>query len=154
MTTSNISQPAKESKPEIHLSKAGWSFYDLLSGIRNLYRRENKLHPNGSFFKTNSFFEKRVAISRRWFNYLKKELQEKGLIRYTVGGGRGNATYYWILDAPPESETPNRADPATPVALDCEAIRQEAEIRGKKNTIRTWVRLGHIKADIEACFEG
>jgi len=137
-----------------HLSRAAWHFYDLLSGVRNLYRRENKLQPNGSFFKENDFFVKRVGICRKWVQVLKKELKEKGLIDYTVRPGRGNATSYWILDKPPQGLN-SEASAEQPLApFDPAAARVFALSFDPKLALSHYKTMGYSEAEILKALEG
>jgi len=146
------SDPA-ELQSEICLSKTAWRFYDLLSGCRNLYSKENKLHPNGSFFKSNSFFEKRLGVSRVWVQKIKKILKAQDLINYTVQPGRGIATSYWILDTP-LSRQANTACRAQGIkGLDAEKVTNYATQHGKERAQEQALKLGYTKAQFEACFD-
>lgn len=153
MSANNIPHPEQESKSEIQLSKTGWAFYDLLSGVRNLYRRERKLQPNGSFFKANTFFIKRLGISRAHFKRIKKIVRDTGLINYTVSRGRGRATYYWILDAPPKLEQEKTEQNELLNGLDPAGVKDTVKLLGKEGALKFWLNRGYKKSEIEACFE-
>jgi len=154
----NNSNNVKEKNPlqppqEIYLSKACWRFYDLLSGCRNLYNKENKLAKDGSFYKANEFFEKRISVSERWVHYMKITLKEKGLIDYAVQPGRGHATKYWILDKQEKSDLETTPQPQEKQPIQAGAVRQMVAMKGKEWTLNCQAFKAYSRTEIEACFD-
>jgi len=153
MTTSNIAQSEENSKSEVQLSRAGWQFYDLLSGVRNLYRKEDKLQADGSFFKANDFFVRRLNVTRRWVQRLKNELQDKGLIKFEASAGRGRATYYWILDKPTQEKKSTTAPLKNNQPIDTEMVRTMVKMRGKPWVLKWQALKAYTQEEIAGCFE-
>ncbi len=137
-----------------HLERIDERLLGYLCGMRDMYRRQKRLMPNGSFYKTNEELFKILGIADSTFHRSKRRLQEQGLIKCENPLGRGRATVYLILDTLPEElkSEPPKEEERPP--LDLEAVKSSERLSGRDYALKFWQRRGYSAAEISAALEG
>ena len=134
MDTNNIPPGGGEVNPKENKPSRQWKylarieerFMSYLFWQWNVYRKQKRLQPDGSFYGTNESYQKLLGATERTLSRLKKRLQDKGLIRFITNQGRGQATYYFILDTTPKETKAEPKKPENRPPLDKERVKNFA----------------------------
>lgn len=116
--------------------------------MRDRYRREKRLAPDGSFYKTNEELVNILGVSDMTFHRSKRRLQETGKIRCTTHQGRGLATVYFIPSNTPKETTPGVQKEAERLPLDKVTVKTFAKDFGRHKALSWFQNQGYTPEEI------
>lgn len=154
MNTNSLPPGTNPVKDKIELTRLEREYSYRLIYLRNYYSRRGELQTDGSFFQTEKRLCWWLQCTRVGLMKARKHLVEAGEIRYKAGGGRGKASFYWILGDPEKlKKEPEIKSWKRPVLYPARAKELE-RIHGREKTIMLLVNEGYAEAEvIKACGE-